>query len=78
MSNPTLKCVDTEKLKSFLKSFNPKINDNLPYGQILYRFSDGLVTNVYTSTGTVTFQGKNTKGTISQKINSKINSINKS
>jgi hypothetical protein len=38
------------------------MNDKLPSGQVQYEFMNGLIVNVYTTTGTVTFQGKAAEG----------------
>jgi len=68
------KCLKPEMLKSFLGNLEHTL-DNKPNGQSMYKFSNGLVLNVY-ETGSVVFQGSETDGTLANQIKSFIDSVN--
>lgn len=70
----SLKCLKPEMLKSFLGSIEHTL-DNKPNGQSMYKFTNGLVLNVY-DTGSVVFQGNDVNGTLANQIKAFIASVN--
>ncbi|WP_339456457.1 hypothetical protein [Pseudomonas sp. EA_65y_Pfl1_P120] len=75
MSIPTMTCSHVSVLKEYLS----KIMTNLeakPNGQLMYSFTDGLILNVYETTGRVVFQGTAPGGVIAAQIAAMINQIN--
>lgn len=70
----SVKCLKIEVLKSFLSNIEHKL-DNKPNGQSMYKFTNGLVLNVY-DTGSVVFQGNDTSGTLANQIREFITSLN--
>lgn len=69
-----MKCLKPEMLKAFLGSIEHSLN-NKPNGQSMYKFTNGLVLNVY-ETGSVVFQGDHVNGELADQIRSFINSVN--
>ncbi|MBO1368240.1 MULTISPECIES: hypothetical protein [Vibrio] len=70
----SIKCAHIDVLKSFLTKFEHNL-EHKPNGQSMYKFTDGLVLNVY-DTGSVVFQGANPHGELAQNIIGLINQIN--
>jgi ribonuclease HIII len=69
-----MKCLKPDMLKAFLTNFEHTLN-NKPNGQNMYTFVNGLVLNVY-ETGSVVFQGEETKGDFANQIKVFIESVN--
>lgn len=69
------KCLKLDLLKAFLSNFEYSL-DNKPNGQSMYTFTNGLVLNVYQTTGSVVFQGSETDGTFANHIREFIQSAN--
>ena len=62
-------------LKAYLANFEHNL-ENKPNGQNKYSFPDGLVLNVYETTGRVVFQGTAADGQLARQIESMINQMN--
>ncbi|WP_422509189.1 hypothetical protein [Stenotrophomonas sp. GZD-301] len=62
-------------LKAFLGNIEHTLS-NKPNGQSMYKFTNGLVLNVYETTGAVVFQGDNADGELAGQIRSFIESVN--
>lgn len=75
MSIPSMDCSLVAVLKSYLSAFEHSLEAK-PNGQNMYTFPDGLVLNVYETTGKVVFQGASAGGPLAQQIASIINQIN--
>jgi hypothetical protein len=61
----------------FLLKFNCEKDFSLPNGQHKYTFPDGLVFNLYITTGAYTYQGINVDGQTARRIAEIIDCINK-
>ncbi|WP_330212269.1 hypothetical protein [Pseudomonas sp. Z18(2022)] len=75
MSIPTMICSHVSVLKEYLSKFMTNLEAK-PNGQLMYSFTDGLVLNVYETTGKVVFQGTAPGGGIANQIAAMINQIN--
>ncbi len=69
-----MKCLKPDILKTFLSNIEHTLN-NKPNGQSMYKFTNGLVLNVY-ETGSVVFQGENVDGELAGQIKAFIESVN--
>lgn len=69
-----MKCLKLDMLKAFLANFEHTLN-NKPNGQSMYKFTNGLVLNVY-ETGSIVLQGEETEGELANQIKSFIESVN--
>jgi len=69
-----MKCLKPDVLKTFLSNIEHTLN-NKPNGQSMYKFTNGLVLNVY-ETGSVVFQGENVDGELAGQIKAFIESVN--
>ncbi|WP_191224586.1 hypothetical protein [Billgrantia desiderata] len=69
-----MKCLKPDMLKAFLSSIEHTLN-NKPNGQSMYKFTNGLVLNVY-ETGSVVFQGDSVDGELANQIRAFIESVN--
>lgn len=70
-----MKCVKLDMLKTFLNNFDHDLA-NKPNGQSMYKFTNGLVLNVYETTGAIVFQGEGIDGELANQIRSFIESVN--
>jgi hypothetical protein len=70
-----MKCLKLDMLKTFLSNFDHDLA-NKPNGQSMYKFTNGLVLNVYETTGAIVFQGEGTGGELADQIKSFIESVN--
>jgi hypothetical protein len=75
MSLPPMECKRIDVLKTYLSGFL-HVQEAKPNGQCMYTFPDGLVLNVYETTGKVVFQGSNANGQLAQQIAIMITQIN--
>jgi hypothetical protein len=71
----SIKCLKVDLLKAFLSNLEHAL-ENKPNGQSMYKFPNGLVLNLYETTGSVVFQGSDTDGHLATQIKNHINSIN--
>lgn len=71
----SIKCLKLDLLKTFLGNFEYTL-DNKPNGQSMYTFTNGLVLNVYETTGSVVFQGSETDGILANQVRAFIQSVN--
>lgn len=71
-----MKCNYPDILELFLSKFSCTKED-LPNGQHKYTFPDGLVVNVYITTGSVVYQGGTVSGQTANRIAGIIDCINK-
>lgn len=62
-------------LKAFLGNFDHNLS-NKPNGQSMYKFTNGLVINVYETTGAIVFQGEEINGDLANQIKNFIVSVN--
>ena len=69
------KCVHLDVLKTFLTKFEYQL-DNKPNGQCMYTFTNGLILNIYDTTGSIVFQGQETNGELANNISGLIDQIN--
>ena len=73
-----LKCNNTTKLLDFIKATYLGVTVSTPTAtQIKIDFTDGLVVNIYPTTGTVNFMGKNAGNQNVSHITNQIDLINK-
>lgn len=70
-----MKCLKLDVLKIFLKNFDHELTDK-PNGQSMYKFTNGLVLNVYETSGAIVFQGQGTDAELANQIRSFIQSVN--
>ena len=70
----SIKCLKVDLLKNFLNNFECTL-ENKPNGQSMYKFTNGLILNLY-ETGSVVFQGADTDGNLATQIKNHIDSIN--
>ena len=75
MSNATMTCSHIQVLKAYLSTVEHNLQSK-PNGQLMYTFPDGLVLNVYETTGKVVFQGSAPGGHFAQQIALIINQMN--
>lgn len=70
-----MSCQYLAELLPFLQRLAPEVHDR-PNGQTMYCFPDGLILNVYATTGRVVFQGAGAAGLTAQAVAERINLIN--
>ena len=75
MSVNPISCNHLNVLKSYLSNVEHTL-ESKPNGQYKYTFTDGLVLNVYETTGKVVFQGKGSDSEFANQINEIISHIN--
>ena len=73
----TTKCNDVQKLIDHIKTKYPKAKESHPSAiQTKFDFPDKLVVNIFTTTGTVNFQGNSHQNLKVQEIKDAIEAIN--
>ncbi len=72
---PTMVCTVLPALKGYLSSI-PHLLESRPNGQLKYTFGDGLILNVYETTGSVVFQGGGASGALAHQIATIITQLN--
>jgi hypothetical protein len=75
MSIQPMNCNHVSVLKAYLSTVEHNLEAK-PNGQLKYSFPDGLVLNVYETTGKVVFQGTAPGGDFAQQIAAMINQMN--
>lgn len=75
MSVTPMTCNFLPVLKAYLANFEHTL-ENKPNGQNKYSFPDGLILNIYETTGKVVFQGTAAGGQLALQIESMINQMN--
>ncbi|MFN3581180.1 MAG: hypothetical protein ACK4VV_12000 [Pseudomonas sp.] len=76
MSVKPTKCNHLSVLKPYLGTVAHTL-ESKPNGQNKYTFEDGLVLNLYETTGKVVFQGKGSGSDFAIQVNEMIDTINK-
>lgn len=71
-----MKCNYPDILELFLSKFDCQRDVSLPSGQHKYTFPDGLIFNLYITTGSCTYQGNNINGQTAYRIAEIIDCIN--
>lgn len=72
---PSMVCNVLPALKGYLASIQHNL-ESRPNGQLKYTFPDGLILNVYETTGSVVFQGAGAGGSLAHQIAAVINQLN--
>ncbi|MBX8518690.1 hypothetical protein K5D68_12845 [Pseudomonas cichorii] len=75
MSLPPMICSHVSVLRAYLSTVTHNFEAK-PNGQLMYSFPDGLILNVYETTGKVVFQGSAPGGDLAKQIAAMINQIN--
>ncbi|EOV0101285.1 hypothetical protein NB600_18315 [Vibrio antiquarius] len=75
MSIPSMTCNHVQVLKAYLAT-TPHTLEAKPNGQNKYTFPDGLVVNLYDTTGKVVFQGSVATSQFGQQIVQMVNQMN--